>query len=407
MIKAVLLDLDDTLLGYPEGGLSAFIRHNLAALDAYFAREHSLPSLQAALVNGVQTLAANQTPDQRNDARYWDVLAPHLPAEWTLADWQTHYNTYIATEYTALRERTVPLIAAQTLVEQLSAAGYAVVIATNPIYTANVIEERLRWAGLPPDHPALWRITHAENSYFAKPQPHYYEEIMLHIGIDPYEAIMVGDSWRNDIQPAAQAGLYTFWVNRGAQIPPGATIQPTAIGSLDDFLDCLLAVDDCLARPPQPPRPAHLFPRLNAAVAVLYGLIHDMPERFWHQRPDPDEWSPMEIVNHLATRESEVQRPRLAHIAAEDNPFISPAPETPPPGSQDLHHLDGHAEARRFAQERAITRDFLGGLPADAWQRPARHSIYGPTDLLEMALFMTRHDALHLTQLCQTIGNCT
>ncbi|HML24865.1 MAG TPA: DinB family protein, partial [Aggregatilinea sp.] len=80
------------------------------------------------------------------------------------------------------------------------------------------------------------------------------------------------------------------------------------------------------------------------------------------------------------------------------NPPPGPATRTCPP--------NGWPVALAFAAERQITLDFLAALPADAWDRPARHSIFGPTTLLEMANFTAQHDRLHLTQLCQTVQKC-
>jgi len=62
--------------------------------------------------------------------------------------------------------------------------------------------------------------------------------------------------------------------------------------------------------------------------------------------------------------------------------------------------------AEDFAAERRITVDFLSGLSPEQWLRPARHSIFGPTTLLEMADFTARHDRMHLKQICQTLRRC-
>ena len=59
-----------------------------------------------------------------------------------------------------------------------------------------------------------------------------------------------------------------------------------------------------------------------------------------------------------------------------------------------------------FRQARERTIALLAGLRPDQWNRPARHSIFGLTNLLEMAHFTAQHDRLHITQLCQTLGKC-
>jgi hypothetical protein len=138
----------------------------------------------------------------------------------------------------------------------------------------------------------------------------------------------------------------------------------------------------------------------------LFGLIDPIKPHFWTQHPDPEEWSPLEIVCHLLEREPSVQRARLERILQEHNPFLTDpglplGPYQMPPCADD-----GEDAAARFLAERKITIALLEGISAEDWQRPARHSIFGPTSLLEMALFTAQHDRLHLQQLCQTIGRC-
>jgi hypothetical protein len=62
--------------------------------------------------------------------------------------------------------------------------------------------------------------------------------------------------------------------------------------------------------------------------------------------------------------------------------------------------------AYQFAQERENTLTLLASLTEDDWRRPATHSIFSNTTLLEMAHFTARHDRMHITQICQTLGRC-
>jgi hypothetical protein len=62
--------------------------------------------------------------------------------------------------------------------------------------------------------------------------------------------------------------------------------------------------------------------------------------------------------------------------------------------------------AREFEEARRETLQLVATFTDVDWQRPARHSIFGLTTLLEMAYFTAQHDRLHLNQLCQTIGRC-
>jgi hypothetical protein len=139
----------------------------------------------------------------------------------------------------------------------------------------------------------------------------------------------------------------------------------------------------------------------------LFGTLADAKPHFWQQHPDPNEWSPIQIVCHLLESERKVQRPRLERILAENNPFLV----APPPPAEPHEALpcenDGLLVAEQMATEREKTLDWLRQIQQEDWNRPARHSIFGPTTLLEMAHFTAQHDRLHINQLCQTLGRCS
>jgi len=390
MIRAILLDMDDTLLHYPQG-TDAFVRRYLELAEAFFAQEVGEPNIGAVLRRAVRQTIASQDPTRRNDSFYQQAVSTHL---------HTAFERFHETAYPQLARMAQPIPHAAAMIADLRERGYEVVIATNPLFPQKPIEQRLEWAGIDPALPT--RITHGGNSHFTKPSPHYYEEIMAELDYEPYEAIMVGDNWQNDILPAAQTGMATFWIHN-PHSQPDTQYQADGAGSLHDFWNCVQS-GWLESLPPKPLLPDHIPPRLTGGVAALWGKLETMPERFWAQRPDPAEWSPLEIVAHLAEYERDPQRPTLQKIANEDNPFLRTPPTPPQPGERPLDPTNGWSLARQFAAERAETLAFLATV--SAWARPARHSIYGPTTLLEMANFAARHDKLHIKQLCQTIGKC-
>lgn len=400
MIKAVLLDLDDTLLVSPK---DAFLSTLFTSLTGFLRQELGVEDVRELLVTATRRMISNLDPTLSN-AAIWRQAFETLPHH-TAAEFDALLGRFYSDHYLDLRQLTSPDPAAAELIGWLLGQGYHVVVATNPLYPRIAIEQRIRWAGFDPEKTGFSWITHSENSHFVKPQPHYYEEIMARVGLEPYEAIMVGDNWNNDIVPAALTGMRTFWVNDKS--PAGATpLDPDGQGTLADFARCVI-VDGWLdTLTPNKLQAAHMIPRLLGNVAALMGMTEDIPAHFWMQHPLPEEWSPLEVIAHLEDSERTVQRPRLEIIAREDNPFLS-APKTPQrPGEFNLSTHDGGEMGRKFAAERMITIDFLNKLPEEAWKRPARHSIYGPTNLLEMAAFTTRHDQLHIKQLCQTLGKC-
>jgi hypothetical protein len=147
-------------------------------------------------------------------------------------------------------------------------------------------------------------------------------------------------------------------------------------------------------------------PEMRGNIGALFGVIAPAQPHFWQQHPDPQEWSPIQIVCHLVESEIKVQRPRQERILAEENPFL---PITQPPlSARDAVPCgdEGYSVAERFMKERMTTLNWLRQLAPDDWMRRARHSTFGPTTLLEMAQFTAQHDRLHISQLCQTLGQC-
>lgn len=61
---------------------------------------------------------------------------------------------------------------------------------------------------------------------FLKPDPRAFEVIQHRLGVFPGEVAMVGDSWRDDVQGALEAGWTAIWVNRAGR--PRPALDPDA-----------------------------------------------------------------------------------------------------------------------------------------------------------------------------------
>src|SRR5690606_4416824 len=138
----------------------------------------------------------------------------------TQAEIRARFEDFYATNYPVLEKCVEAVTAAPALVEHLLETNCAVVIATNPLYPAEAIRQRLAWAGLPDDFGAYALVTNGDNMHIAKPDPAYYAEILARIGVEPDEALMVGDDPVNDILPAATLGLHTYHIRQTADSEP-------------------------------------------------------------------------------------------------------------------------------------------------------------------------------------------
>jgi HAD superfamily hydrolase (TIGR01549 family) len=391
MIKAVLLDLDNTLLDNPQ---DVFVKEYLQAVDTYF-EEKWKQSVAGALLKSVKAMAGER------DLRYTNTdIVIQIITEATghpEQEIRVLFDEFYATIYPSLKRYTRPLQWTADLISQLKAQQFTVVIATNPIYQAEAIRQRLAWAGLPDTLEYYPFVTHAENMHYAKPDPAYYAEILARVKVEPDEALMVGDSLESDVAPAAAVGLHTYHLK--------TSNQSEGSGTLEDFYSLICTDSWTHSLPARRLSPGMIEPQMRGNLGALFSLMSEVKPHYWHQHPDPNEWSIMQIICHLLESEQTVQRPRLQRILQEDNPFLA-ASRNPPGPEVDPCDDDGYRVAYAIVRERQITLDFLKALKPDDWLRTARHSIFGPTTLLEMAHFTAQHDRLHINQFCRTLGKC-
>ncbi len=110
--------------------------------------------------------------------------------------------------------------------------GFGLVLATNPIFPAIAIKERMRWAEI--DDIPFALVTTYEEMHYCKPQRAYYEEILNLIGAQPKDCLMVGnDPWEDLV--AGQLGMKTYLVTDCLVERPEMATTPDYIGSLEEL----------------------------------------------------------------------------------------------------------------------------------------------------------------------------
>ncbi len=396
MTLTLLLDLDDTLL---DTHMEAFIPAYLQKLASFLAEHIAADALMRQLMQGTQQMMANTDPSRTLrevfDEHFYPPLG--LEREALLPTIERFYDEVFPT----LQDLTRPRPPAVELVEWALAQGYRVVIATNPLFPRKAIEHRMRWAGLPPEKYPFHLISSYETFHFTKPNPAYFAEILGLLGWPDDPVLVVGDDPDLDIRPAQRAGLPTFWVTSDPEAA-SASLRPRAFGPLEEVRPWLERVGPGrLAYSPDAPDALRAV--LLSTPAVLGGLLEGIPSGRWKRRPAPDEWSPLEVVCHLRDVEREVNLPRLEKVLRETNPFIVGMDTDPWAEERGYARQDGLAALREFNQARLRTLSLLTDLSVEAWARPARHAIFGPTTLQELVGFIAEHDRIHVRQTWEAL----
>lgn len=259
--------------------------------------------------------------------------------------------------------------------------------------------QRLLWADIAVED---WDfIAHSENVHFDQGSPELFAEIVARLGVEPDETLVVTETNSQEMRAAFTAGLHVVEVIPASTCSNGLMSGSNTLSNLVSILQ----TDGVNHWPSRALNRGQVMAELRGNLGALYGMLAEVKPEQWHQHPLEEEWSITQILCHLLEREKIEHYPRLQEIAKEDEPFIVAPP--PPPGPEVAPCLnDGFLVAHQFKAVRLETLAFLERLEVELWQKPARHSIFGPTTLLEMAHFTAQHDRLHLNQLCQTQGRC-
>jgi len=228
-IKAVLFDLDGTLLG---NNLDVFLPRYFQAISAHVASMVPPKQFIAHLMRATQIMVANDgraTNQEVFASAFYPLIGrPREEMEPVFTDFYLH-------AYPALRQHTQCLPEARQAVQAAFERGLDVVIATNPLFPDLAIRQRLEWAGVG-DFPYRL-VTSYENSRACKPNPLYYRQILESIDREPASALVVGNESGDMV--SAQIGCQTFLVPGAAAVLDPALPAPNYRGTLRDLVQLL------------------------------------------------------------------------------------------------------------------------------------------------------------------------
>jgi FMN phosphatase YigB (HAD superfamily) len=398
MTITVLFDLDDTLL---ENDIQPFIQRYFEMLANALADSISPAQFQRAMQQAVYAMLSKKLPAGTLENTFDQIFYPALGV--TKQSLKEKIDEFYHTQFPLLRKLTRPRETAIQLVEQAFKRGWQVVVATNPLFPRTAIEQRLEWAGLPVERFPFALITTYENFHFCKPHPAYFAEILAVLRWPQMPVAMVGNSFEDDILPAEQFGLPTFYLHENYKKKKDDKRHPLSQnGRLDDVLFWLESLEQNQPVPTYDSTAA-ILATLQSTPAALDTFAATLPEPLWNQRPEPKEWCFTEILCHLRDVDREVNLERIELILKENRPFLPAAMTDGWVEQRNCILENGRTALEGFVSARCQILERLLNLEEKEWKRPARHAIFGPTTLKEMLGFIATHDRIHINQAWQTI----
>ena len=392
MSLTLLFDLDDTLL---DTNLEVFIPAYFQALSVHFAEyvpsQVTLSALTASLNLTYKSRNPVRTLREIFEKNFYQQLG--VPQN-VLANLVEQFYDDI---FPTLGVHTRQFPEAAPLIEWAFSRGYRIAIATDPLFPCKATYHRLRWAGFEPERFEV--VSTIENFHFSKTYPAYYAEVLGRMGWPDGPILMVGNDVDRDILPAQRLGLKTYLVDDGSASGSG---PEAGRGKLVDLRPWLESINLSTLEPSFKSREA-ILEIMVSTPAVLQSLASSLTSEQWKTEPTRDDWALNEIICHLRDMEREIHHAQLNMMIERDGAFIPRPNSSVWANEREYLNVDGSKALVEFVSARIETMDMLKKLDDEIWSRKARHTIFGPTNFLEVVGFMVEHDRLHIQQAWKTL----
>lgn len=214
MLRAVLFDLDDTLLGNP---MDRFLPAYFQALTRYVDDLVEAEHLILALMQATDAMNAHSDRGRTNEEAFASVFYQAVGMDRSALE--PAFERFYAEEFPKLRVLTQRRPEARSLIDWITERGLQVAVATNPMFPRVAVEQRLVWAGVPVEEIDYALVTTYENMHATKSHTAYFDEILERLNRRPSECLMIGDSWDMDVLPASSVGIHVYWISTETDLP--------------------------------------------------------------------------------------------------------------------------------------------------------------------------------------------
>jgi HAD superfamily hydrolase (TIGR01549 family) len=226
-LSTVLFDLDGTLLAMDQERFAAIY---FSEMSKHFSAVIDPKRLVDLIWAATGRMVAN-LEHRTNQEVFWEAFVELSGGSPGLEEWR--FREFYADGYKKSREATASREAMRGAVGVLKEKGYRLVLATNPLFPREAIQDRIEWAGL--DRDDFVHVSSFEDDHYCKPQPAYFREILDRLALDPAECLMVGNDAREDLV-AGTLGVKTWLVTDDLVGEVRDGLQPDRRGTAAEFL---------------------------------------------------------------------------------------------------------------------------------------------------------------------------
>ncbi|SES98621.1 FMN phosphatase YigB, HAD superfamily [Olsenella sp. KH3B4] len=212
MIKAVLFDLDDTLLDI---NFTAFMTRYVAGLSGLIGDISRTPAplMGAPFMRSYLALEDQARSDDLTNrqlfVREFHALTGIPLDDPVIADAIDFYEREVVPSMRGGIVAARPQRGGRAAVDMVHELGLTCALATNPAFSEACVEARMDWADVSPTDFSL--VSNWDNSRRLKPNARFYQEFVNALGLTCDECLMVGNDSRRDF-PHPDCGLRTIYV---------------------------------------------------------------------------------------------------------------------------------------------------------------------------------------------------
>jgi putative hydrolase of the HAD superfamily len=237
MRRALLVDIDDTLVDWIGPARDAVI----AAVATHRALAGSDPErladrfLEIVEETHELWLSGDLSVDRLRAERIRRLVAESGSAELDPSEAEALAASYRAAYLAARR----PVAGAADLLLEVRRLGARVVAVTNNLVAEQ--EDKLRHLAL---RHLFDDLVISEAAGVSKPDPVIFDMALRRASAASHEAIMLGDSWANDVMGAVGAGIPAAWLDRAGRGVPDASVEVLVLASLEPAAEVAAALLD-------------------------------------------------------------------------------------------------------------------------------------------------------------------
>ena len=234
MIKAVLFDLDGTLLPMDQ---DVFVATYFSALAEKLSHHgYDKEALTAVIWKSMKAMMKNTT-DAYNEAVFWQIFTEAY-GEKGRAD-TVIFEEFYEKDFPKVQKVVGFAPEARKTVELVKKLGMKAVLATNPMFPKAATYQRVTWAGLSLSDFEM--ISTFEDFTRCKPNPEYFTELLGKLGLLPEEVVMVGNDAYEDMA-AAKLSIPVFLLTHSLVNRHGIDITEIPHGDFNDLAAWITAI---------------------------------------------------------------------------------------------------------------------------------------------------------------------